>query len=94
MHINRLVLPLVCIYSYTPSALCFVDRRGGPLADDDGLDAVLSGGGARGGRGGKQPRKQTNPKPHDRRSLSRWIVFVLPRVGVVVVIGVVVVVVV
>lgn len=36
------------------SSLCFVVRRGGPLADDDGLDAVLSGGGARGGgRGGK-----------------------------------------
>lgn len=35
------------------SPLCFVVRRGGPLADDDGLDAVLSGGGARGGgRGG------------------------------------------
>ena len=33
--------------------LCFLTRRGGPLADDDGLDAVLSGGRPKGGgRGG------------------------------------------
>ncbi|CAM9987796.1 unnamed protein product [Laminaria digitata] len=41
--------------------------RGGPLADDDGLDAVLSGGGGRGGGRGGDGGRNTKREGKDKK---------------------------